>query len=427
MGKRLICLLLVLCLAPGLVWSAAFQLFNEGSARVMSLGAAVTARTDMVESAWYNPSAAVFFKAPEGMVGLSMVIPSITFNNDQGPDYEMINRVHPLPYIYAVCPLSKRWATSFSFNLPYGLTTDWDSNWPGRYDAIYTSLKTYFLTPSLAYKILPGLSISLGPQIVYADAKMEKAYQVVTNPNPLTLQDVKTKLTGNDWSLGWQVSMTWKPVPYLVMAAIYRSQVDLDLDGSVSYEQVPASAYFLVGNTLVPAVFRAGEGRVLLTLPDTLQVGISTNVFTRWLLSFDVLWSGWSAYDKLHYEFQYLPYLGTSGSRDQLKNWHDVVAFRLGAEYQVDAHWHLRFGYVYDPSPIDDNTRGPELPTNDRQLFNLGLGYQKGSFRVDASYTYLLMQDTHPAPVGSAANQSGLVGTYQGDVHILGLDFAWRF
>ncbi len=39
-----------------------FSVFNEGSARVMGLGAAVTGRTDLVESAWYNPSATAFLK-----------------------------------------------------------------------------------------------------------------------------------------------------------------------------------------------------------------------------------------------------------------------------------------------------------------------------------------------------------------------------
>ncbi len=339
----------------------------------------------------------------------------------------MINRVHPLPYLYAICPLTDKLAASFSFNLPYGLTTDWDSDWPGRYDAIYTSLKTYFMMPSVAYKLTDKFSLSAGVQIVYADAKMKKAYKVITNLSPLTTQDVFTKLTGDDWSFGWQVSLTFKPWEHTTFGAIYRSQVDLDLDGDVSYINVPATAYFLVNNSPVTAKFIPGNGRVSLTLPDTLQVGVATTIIPRWTLSFDVLWSGWSAYDKLTYKFEYLPYLGVPGTKDQEKKWRDEISLRLGAEYQVNDHWQLRLAYVYDPSPINDGTRGPELPTDDRQLFNVGVGYHQGHFRVDASYTYLIMKDTHPAPAGSDGNQSGLDGTYEGDVHILGVDFAWRF
>ncbi len=405
MKKALFCLLFLLVGAP-LAWGAGFQLFNEGSARVMSLGAAVTARTDLVEAAWYNPSAAAFFKAPEGMTGISVVVPSITFKSDQGQEYDMINRVHPLPYLYAICPLTERLAASFSFNLPYGLTTDWDSNWEGRYEAIYTSLKTYFMMPSVAYKLTDKLSLSAGVQIVYADAKMKKA------ATPL-IPTIIMKLTGDDWSFGWQVSLTYKPWKHTTFGAIYRSQVDLDLDGDVTYKGVPSVA---------SALFKDGNGRVSLTLPDTLQVGVATTVIPRWTLSFDLLWSGWSAYDKLHYNFQYYPGTGQPGTKDQPKNWRDELSLRLGAEYQVNSNWQLRLAYVYDPSPINDKTRGPELPTDDRQLFNVGVGYHKGHFRADASYTYLIMKDTHPG-----YETSSLEGTYEGDVHILGVDFAWRF
>jgi len=80
-------------------WSAGFQLFNEGSARVMGLGAAVTGRTDLIESVWYNPSATAFFKKPEFMIGSAFVYPSLKFKSDvTGKNYEMTDRLHPFTF-----------------------------------------------------------------------------------------------------------------------------------------------------------------------------------------------------------------------------------------------------------------------------------------------------------------------------------------
>ncbi|WP_022853427.1 OmpP1/FadL family transporter [Thermodesulfatator atlanticus] len=393
-------------------FAAGFQLFNEGSARVMGLGAAVTARTDMVESAWYNPSAAAFFKSPEVLVGSALVKPSISYKADSGAEYDMKKRVHPLPFFYAIYPVDERLSFSFSFNLPYGLTTDWDDDWPGRYDADYTSLKTFFFVPSVAIKINDKMSLSVGPQIVYADAEMERA---ILTP----LGDVRMNMSGDDLSGGWLVSFTFKPWEHTTFAVIYRSEIELDLEGNVKYSNVPS---------LLASRFKNGDGAVYLTLPDTISFGVATTIFPKWTLSADILWSGWSAYDELKFTFEYAPGTGTPGEQIQPKNWHDKLALRLGAEYELAPKWRLRLGYVYDPSPIDYYTRGPELPTDDRQLFNIGLGYQKENLSINFTYTYLIMEDAPVPPAGSPGNEYGnLSGHYEGDTHIFGFDVSYRF
>ncbi|OAG28008.1 OmpP1/FadL family transporter [Thermodesulfatator autotrophicus] len=412
MKKRLGLILVFLLLVTGRAFGAGFQLFNEGSARVMGLGAAVTARDDMVESAWYNPSAAVFFSRPEVLAGSALVIPSIKYEPKAGGEYEMIDRVHPLPFFYGVFPVTERVALSFSFNLPYGLTTDWPDDWPGRYDADYTSLKTFFWVPSISFKLNDKFAIAVGAQLVYADAKMENAINV--SPLP----DVRARLEGSDWANGWLVALTFKPWEHTTFGLIYRSEINLDLEGVASYENV---------HPLLSNAFKRGDGEVFLTLPDTLSLGVSTRIIPGWILSADLLWSGWSSYENLTFKFEYLPGTGLPGTLVKPKNWHDRWALRLGAEYALKPSWKLRFGYVYDPSPIDDYTRGPELPTNDRQLFNIGVGYLKGNLQVNAAYTYLIMDDASTAPLGSPANSSGLDGDYEGDTHIFGVDVKLKF
>jgi len=412
MRTALLSLFFFVLLVTG-VWAAGFQLFNEGSARVMGLSAAVTARTDMVEAAWYNPSATAFLKAPEVMAGLSLVYPTIKFENDRGPNFDMVEKVHPLPFLYAAYPLNERLTLNLSLNVPYGLATDWDGDWAGRYDAVYTSLFCYFITPSVAVKLTDKLSLAVGAQIVYADAELRKS--MIQNQGV----DVKTKLTGDDWDGGFVLALTYRPREHTTLGLVYRSQVTLDLEGDAKYYNVPA---------ILSSRFRNGDGEVFLDLPDTLSFGITTRYFRRWILSLDLMWTGWSTYEQLKFKFEHEPGnpTGDPGTVVQPKDWDDVWAVRFGAEYLLNDRWSLRFGYAFDPSPIDDRYRGPELPTNDRHFFNLGVGYRRGNLTVDAAYTYVHMEDAKPG-TAPEANRSNLDGTYTGHAHIVGFDLSYRF
>jgi long-chain fatty acid transport protein len=169
------------------------------------------------------------------------------------------------------------------------------------------------------------------------------------------------------------------------------------------------------------AVFLNGDGEVFLDLPDTLAVGIATQYFPRWILSFDLLWSGWGTYDQLKFYYEHKPYLGIPDTVTDPKDWKDVLAIRLGAEYLLNDYLNLRFSYVYDTSPINDKTRGAELPTNDRQLFSVGLGYKKKNLGLDFAYTYLIMEDSEPGEI------SYLEGEYEGNAHIFAIDIRYQF
>ncbi|PMP97995.1 MAG: hypothetical protein C0169_01175 [Thermodesulfobacterium geofontis] len=79
---------------------------------------------------------------------------------------------------------------------------------------------------------------------------------------------------------------------------------------------------------------------------------------------------------------------GQFGIIINLKDWKDILAIRFGAEYLMNNNLNLRFSYVYDADPVNDKIRGAELPTNDRHLFSLGLGYNKKNLELDFAYIY---------------------------------------
>ena len=92
---------------------------------------------------------------------------------------------------------------------------------------------------------------------------------------------------------------------------------------------------------------------------------------------------------------------------------------RVGAEYDVNENWKLRFGYVWDQSPIRDEFRGPEMPGEDRHMLCVGCGYRTDRWAIDTAYSYLMTKN--------ASSNISEHGDYDTVTHLLSLSFSYKF
>lgn len=107
------------------------------------------------------------------------------------------------------------------------------------------------------------------------------------------------------------------------------------------------------------------------------------------------------------------------------KNWNDVWRFNLGVEYAALDWLDLRAGYVFDQSPLNDDTIDYMVPANDRHLLNGGLGFHWDAWTVDLSYTYLMIMDRD---IDGRAGSGVLDGEIDNaDAHIMGLSVGYKF
>ncbi len=392
------------------VRAAGFQLFNEMSARGTGLGSAMTSVVDSPEAAWFNPAGVALMERPKVQAGMALIMPSIQLDDTDG-DPEMKNMAYPVPNFYMALPVAGRIGLSLAVNLPYGLSTEWDWGWQGQYRAKKTELRCLFFTPGISIRIAHWLAIGAGLQIARADAEMTKAIIDGSAPSlGISWQGLRTKIEGDDAGKGYFLALFTKPAKDVNFGVVFRSHVKFNIDGTARYNDP---------NLL----FQNSDVRLPITLPATLSIGISTTAYENLLLSFDFLWTWWSFYKSLDFYYDKAPLtLGQSGVVSYKKDWDDCYALRFGAEYTLNKYWRLRGSYVFDQSPIDDRYRDPSLPTNDRHLFSIGAGYQFKNFTVDAAYTYLKIEDSHPSPVTSE-----LTGTYEGSAHIVNVSASWIF
>ena len=143
----------------------------------------------------------------------------------------------------------------FSIGAPFGLKTDYEPGWVGRYRALTSDLKTVDLTLSVAFKATDGVSFGAGLIYERADVTLSKAIDFGTaicasgNPancfNPVypfkpQQLDGGFEVNGDDSGIGYIFGMQVAPSDKLAIGLSYRSEISHNLSGTLDFTNVPA-------------------------------------------------------------------------------------------------------------------------------------------------------------------------------------------
>jgi long-chain fatty acid transport protein len=296
-------------------------------------------------------------------------------------------------------------------NAPFGLSTEYNDGWIGRYAALDSRLLTINVNPVVSYQVLNWLAIGAGAQIEKADARLTNAafFGLALGDGDVELQ------ADDDVAFGFTAGALITPRPGTEIGIGFRSSIHHDLDGKAQIH-VP-----VLGTTNMNA---SAE----LDTPESLGISIHQRVTDRLSLVGTVEWTNWSRFDELRVKFD------TPGVPDSVTNehWEDSYFFALGANYQLTDKLLLRSGVAYDQTPVQDNFRTARLPDEDRYWLALGATYAfNNSISVDVGYTHIFIRDSsidetfHPIPGNPAAGT--LRGDYQNSVDILAVQANFKF
>ena len=220
--------MLLLLLIAGPAYAGAWKLEIMGGKALGSAYAGNAVITEDASSAWFNPAAMTYLDETTITGGSAFIDLSIEHNDlgttsflgepINGPKVTEGGSFFPVPHGYMVVPLGERLRFGVGFNTPYGLGTDYGETWVGRYQAVNTELLVYNLNPSLAWRVSDELSVGAGINIQYADASFGEMIDFgsigAISGLPLTPQqhDGKVDITGDDWMVGYNLGMIWRPV-----------------------------------------------------------------------------------------------------------------------------------------------------------------------------------------------------------------------
>ncbi len=362
-------------------YSAGFFIQEQSTS---GLGASFAGEAAMPRNAsilFYNPAGMTYLEGRQLNAGAHVIIPMADLDNTGsnlvgglragpvGGDVDNPYSPTPVPNFHFATPLSEipnTWL-GLSISAPFGLSNEYDQESFVRYDSIKTSLKTYNIQPSVAYKFNDRLSFGGGIDIQYADAELSQAVD-------LGLADGVSEFAGSDTSVGWNVGLMYEPAEDWRLGAHYRSGISHDLNLNFTT--------FAPGGVVVAS---DGGASADLELPDIATLAAAYDYNDQWTVMGHVMWFGWSNFDSI---------TALSSASTVItslpQNYENTFAYALGAEYEHSDVWTFRGGVQYDETPTQDGFRSTRTPDGDRIWGSVGATYSMNeAMDIDFSATYI--------------------------------------
>jgi long-chain fatty acid transport protein len=401
------------CALPAGARAQGFGLNEIGSCAV-GRGFAVTAATcDDASVLYWNPAAATELPGVSVYAGGA----SVGVTGDFTEDFTRrefagdVPKEFP-PHLFASYHPSRRVALGLGVYVPYGLTSQWRSDFPGRFSARKAALATVYAQPNLAVDLVPGkFSIGGGPVIGHSTVELiqglDLSTQVLSGTTrfaqvgvPRGTQFGEASVEGDAVAVGFNVGAKWRPTPKLEIGARYLSKLNFKYqEGEVEFRQTPTN--LILGGPLPPSLpagtpvdglvagaFARGplvtqRVQTQIAHPAQGQVGVGYALGESTTLAVDYAWIGWHAFKELPFTF-----LGPAAaqSRILIEDYDDSHAVRAGIEHRLFDAIPLRAGFSAVSSPAPDVTVTPLLPDQDRRNYSLGFGLPISRYMLDFGY-----------------------------------------
>jgi long-chain fatty acid transport protein len=406
--------------------AAGFAIYEQSVTGLGRAFAGSAAVADDASTLFFNPAGLTYLKHAELDLGLNYIAPKSEFNNQGSalPNFGGAGGFSGqaitggdggdgginawLPNFYYAHPVNDQWAVGLGISAPFGLVTDYDETWVGRYFAVKSELKTININPSIAFQATEKLSIGFGVSAQYADVELTQMVDLGALGGFPQAADGKAKLEADDWGFGYNLGLLYQVTETTRLGVHYRSKISHTLKGEGTLSDA--------SNTLLSEENIQGE----IDLPETISVAIFHQINPKWSVSADVTQTRWERFESLDIESDG-PYLSSTKAED----WENSMRYALGLEYMHSDTWQFRTGIAYDETPIPNaERRTVRIPGNDRKWFTVGASYQyTDAIVIDSAYAHLFIKD----PDINETNSSGynLSGEYEGSVDIFSVQLRW--
>ncbi|BAU50389.1 long-chain fatty acid transporter [Sulfurifustis variabilis] len=429
---------LVFVAAP--VRAAFFQLAENSPAGLGNAFAGGAAIAEDASTVWYNPAGLTRLTGTQLVVGGHFIQPSLEFNGSAstaipspitGSDGGDAGESAFVPNLYLSHQYGNGISTGIGINAPFGLATDYENDWVGRYHADRSEIRTININPAIAYTVNEIFSIGAGLNWQRLDAELSQAVDFGTICGGFcgapAGNDGKAKVEADDDAWGYNLGLLWQVRDNTRLGLHYRSKLDFTVEGDFDIT-VPASAAAVLPLSTLGLVDSGASSDV--TLPATLSLSAFTQLNPAWAIMADITRTYWSDLPELRIEFD-------SNQQDSVVtlDLEDVNRYSAGVIYSPGGAWIYRAGVALDKTPTPSaDVRTPRLPDEDRRWISLGIGYKVSErLSFDAAFTYIGIED---AKVNKSATlaatdenrfRGNLVGEYEASTTILSAQARWNF
>ncbi|MDD4880102.1 MAG: outer membrane protein transport protein [Gallionellaceae bacterium] len=393
-----------LMLLGGGAQAAGFALIEQSASGLGNAYAGQAASAQDASVLFYNPAGLNEIQGRQFVAAVHLIKPSARYSASAGvEDGGDAGSLIPVPSAYYAMDISPDLKFGLGMGAPFGLKTEYDSDWSGRSHAILSDLQSVSLSPTLAWRLSDAVSLGVGVNYSYIQAELSKG---LPSPYSLLYPTVVTTMKGDDTAWSYNLGAMFRLGSDTRLGLGYRSTVKYHLSGQVTSNVDPALAQLGIPTNVYADV----------KLPDTATLAIHHQVNDRWSVMADATWTGWGAFNRLDIRRQSDGALVDSTD----ESWKDVWRFGLGASYRMNDTWTWRVGVAYDNAPVPDSAhRTPRIPDADRTWLAMGGQYAlSGKGKVDFGYAHLFVKD-------SAIDNPA--GSYDNAVDILSVQYTHTF
>lgn len=403
---------------PMAAQAAGFALIEQSASGLGNAFAGGGAVAEDASTIFFNPAGMTYIQGTQLVGAIHLIKPTVEFNGSisgtgkAGGDGGDAGDLSFVPNFYYKIDLTDKVKFGLGVNAPFGLKTEYDSTWMGRFQAIKSEVKTININPAIAFKLNDQLSVGAGISAMWAKAELTNAV------NLGRFGEATAKVEGDDWGFGFNLGAIYQATTDTRVSLAYRSKINQSLTGDATF--TPSNA--LPAPVLADLLAKNGKIEADITLPETLSVSAFSNINDSWDIMGDVTWTRWSQLQKLAVNY-------TSGIplTSVPENWSNTIRYSIGTSYHYNDNIKLRAGLAYDEEAIRDQFRTARIPGNDRKWLTIGANWKatpNSSF--DIGYAHLFINDASIND-NKGAGSGVLKGEYKGNVNILSAQYTHNF
>jgi long-chain fatty acid transport protein len=408
---------------PAAAGAQAFGLNEIGSCALARGFAATAIPCDDASSIYWNPGAMPRTRGYSAYGGAAIIKIDGDFTQDTSAiRWKSDVPTAVVPHAFVTYRGAGKMAYGVGLYVPYGLTSQWTDDFPGRFLAKKASLQTIYVQPNLTYQVSPEWSVGGGPVFGRSTVELVQAIDLSTIPTssaptvpppptfgqlgiPARTEFARATLKGSASAFGFALGVHGKPNPDWEIGARFLSQLAFSYDDANATFERRSTGLTLAANNPFgqPAgtppeqiagivalfsdtgLFAPQKVKTQIRHPAQIQAGLGYTGFLRTTLSAEYTYVGWRSFNVLPVNFQ-----GRAPSRTLIENYNNTSSLRLGWEHRLLSGTALRAGFAAATAAAPDETVTPLLPEQDRALAMLGAGLPLGtSYVVDVTYAHI--------------------------------------
>jgi long-chain fatty acid transport protein len=379
-------------LVPTHLIALGFRIPNQ-DAEATARGNAFVATADNPSALYYNPAGITQLDGTRAQFGAHLISVNSEFKSETpGVESETDFEIQPVPQFYATyTPKDKPFSFGLGMYAPFGLGIEWPENGPLRPFAIEGRLLYATITPVVAWKIHPTLSVAVGPTINFATLMLRQGTGI-PGVNEFHFR-------GEGFAAGGKLGILWQPHPKWSFGASYVTPTTLEFSGNSSFKPATGEA-----DTTARGKF-----------PQFVMAGISFRPNKSWNIEVGMDWTDWDTLDTLVFE-------GTPfGDVPFAMNWKSSWLAHSGVSYYFSNRYWVAGGYFYSENSTTDPDFSPLVPDTNLHVASLGFG------RKGERWSWALSGQLIAGPERNINNGSGMDGTYQFFNQAVNFSIAYRF